>query len=370
MFTVTDTVPIRLLWVFSTFAVGGPQRRMATLTGSLGAGYEHLVLAMDGRYEAEAILPAGIAYRRVEAEVQKGGFISRANIRTFRQVIKDQQADILLSSNWGAVEWLIANRGRAAVPHIHFEDGFGPDERPDRQNPKRVWVRRLAFRKRGLEFVAPSRVLQKVFSETWKVKPARVHLIPNGVDLDTFSAHPRPERPVTIGTIAALRREKRLDRLIDCFAAMSDKSARLLIVGGGPEREALQAQAAPLGDRVTFAGEQGDVSPFLPKMDIYALSSDTEQMPISLVEGMASGLPVAATDVGDVAAMVAQANRPHVVPLQDDAALTNALDMLTGDANARRVLGAANSAKAKSEYGLEAMTQRYDALFRKMALSK
>ena len=340
---------------------------MATLTGSLGAGYEHLVLAMDGRYEAEAILPEGIQYRRVEADVQKGSFISRANIRTFRNVIAREAADVLLTSNWGAIEWLIAYRGRAAIPQVHFEDGFGPDERPDQQNPKRVWVRRLAFKKGGLEFVAPSRVLEKVFSGTWKVKPARVHLIPNGVDLDTFSATVRPERPVTIGTIAALRREKRLDRLIDCFGAMVDTSARLLIVGGGPEREALEAQAAPLGDRVTFAGEQSDVSPFLRQMDIYALSSDTEQMPISLVEGMASGLPVAATDVGDVAAMVAEANRPHIVPLGDDAALTGALDALAIAPALRADLGAANSAKAKSEYGLDAMTQRYDALFRKMA---
>ena len=277
---------------------------MATLTGSLGDGYEHLVLAMDGRYDAEAVLPDGIAYRRVEADVEKGGFISRANVRTFRQVIADEAVDLVLSSNWGAIEWLVANRGLRAAPHIHFEDGFGPDERPDAQNPKRVWVRRLAFKKRGLEFVAPSRVLEDVFAKTWKVKPSRVHLIPNGVDLEKFTSFTRPERPVTIGTVAALRREKRLDRLIDCFAAMHEPTARLLIVGGGPERDALEAQAKPLGERVTFAGEQSDVAPFLAEMDIYALSSDTEQMPISLVEGktvrMASGLPVAAQRTGSV----------------------------------------------------------------------
>jgi len=362
--------PIRLLWVFSTFAVGGPQRRMATLTGSLGEGYEHLVLAMDGRYDAEEVLPKGIAYRRVEAEVQKGGFISRANIRTFREVTARENADLLLTSNWGAIEWLFANRGRRAIPQIHFEDGFGPDERPDAQNPKRVWVRRLMFRRKALEFVAPSQVLEKVYSETWKVKPARVHLIPNGVDLEAFSATIRPQRPVTIGTVAALRREKRLDRLIECFAALPDQTAQLLIVGGGPERDALEAQAKSLGGRVRFAGEQSDVAPFLNDMDIYALSSDTEQMPISLVEGMASGLPVAATNVGDVASMVCDANRAHVVPLGDDAALTNAMAKLCSDASLRAELGAANSARAKQHYGLQAMTDAYDALFKRLAASR
>ena len=368
-FTVTDRNPIRLLWVFSTFAVGGPQRRMATLTGSLGDGYEHLVLAMDGSYDAEAVLPDGINYQRIEADVQKGGFISRANIRTFRKLLADNAVDLVLTCNWGAVEWLFANRGRRAVPHIHFEDGFGPDERPDAQNPKRVWVRRFAFRKKGLEFVAPSQVLQRVYSETWKVKPSRVHLIPNGVDLDAFVPTKRPERPVTIGTVAALRKEKRLDRLIDCFAEMPDQTTQLLIVGGGPERAALEEQAKSLGDRVRFAGEQSNVAPFLNEMDIYALSSDTEQMPISLVEGMASGLPVAATDVGDVATMVSDGNRAHVVPLGEDASLTQALSTLSADRALRENLGMANSERAKAHYGLQAMTETYDALFKRMASS-
>jgi len=149
-----------------------------------------------------------------------------------------------------------------------------------------------------------------------------------------------------------MRREKRLDRLIECFAALPDQTAQLLIVGGGPERDALEAQAKSLGGRVRFAGEQSDVAPFLNDMDIYALSSDTEQMPISLVEGMASGLPVAATNVGDVASMVCDANRAHVVPLGDDAALTNAMAKLCSDASLRAELGAANSARAKQHYGL------------------
>ena len=104
-------------------------------------------------------------------------------------------------------------------------------------------------------------------------------------------------------------------------------------------------------------------------MDIYALSSDTEQMPISLVEGMASGLSVAATNVGDVAAMVSEGNRPHVVPLGEDAALIQALSTLSADRALRGNLGSANSARAKAYYGLQAMTETYDALFKRMASS-
>lgn len=356
---------MRLLWVFSTFALGGPQRRMATLAGSLGSDYEHLIFAMDGRYDAEEVLPAGTRWQRVEEEVRKGGFLSLSNMKTFRAVIAEYRPDLVLTSNWGCIEWLFANRGRGAVPHIHFEDGFWPDERPDRQNFKRVLARRLAFRRRGLAFVAPSRVLKHVFTDTWKVGSERVHLIPNGVDTERFSAGARPERPVVIGTVAALRAEKRIDRLIDCFRAMPESDVRLLIVGDGPERAALEAQAAGL--RVTFAGAQSDVAPLLAAIDVFALSSDTEQMPISLVEAMVSGLPVVATDVGDVADMVGQTNRQYVTPVEDERALTGSMVALSTNSESRRALGLENRSKALAEYGLDRMTRRYDALFRQMA---
>lgn len=351
--------PIHLFWAFSTFALGGAQRRFLTMAEALGSSYRHSVFAMDGCLDAADAAPH-VPLTLIEGQARKGGLVSRENLVMMRRLLAAHRPDLVLTSNWGSVEWIIANSGAVGVPHIHFEDGFGPDERPDAQNAKRVWARRALFRKPGLHCVAPSEVLAQVYRRMWKLPAGRLHLIPNGVDCRRFIPTPRSGPPV-IGTIAALRPEKRLDRLINAFERAAIPDARLLIIGDGPERAALEAQAGP---GVEFAGAQGDVVPFLARMTHFAMSSDTEQMPISLVEAMASGLSVVATDVGDTKAMVTAENRPFVTPLADEAALSQSLATLTADPTLSARLGQANAVRAREVYTLEAMVARYDALFR------
>ncbi len=351
--------PFRLLWVFSTFALGGAQRRFLTLAEALGPGWRHGVFAMDGCLDAARAAPH-LPLDLIEGRARKGALVSRANLAMMRSMLADRRPDLLLTSNWGSVEWILANAGGAAVPHIHFEDGFGPDERPDAQNPKRLWTRRVLFRKPGLHCVAPSQVLADVYRRDWKLPARRLHLIPNGVDCTRFAPVPRTGTPV-IGTVAALRPEKRIDRLIDAFHAAAIPDATLLIVGDGPERAALEARA---GQGVAFAGAQDDVAPFLARMTHFAMSSDTEQMPISLVEAMAAGLPVAATDVGDTMAMVTPENRPFVTPAADTAALARSLAALAADPALSACLGTANAARARADYALDGMVSRYETLFR------
>jgi glycosyltransferase involved in cell wall biosynthesis len=96
-------------------------------------------------------------------------------------------------------------------------------------------------------------------------------------------------------------------------------------------------------------------------MDVFALSSDTEQMPFSVMEAMASGLPVASTDVGDVRSMLAAEGAAHIAA-RDAEALAAALRPLLMDASLRARLGAANRAKAERDYDQEAMFQAYAAL--------
>ena len=117
-----------------------------------------------------------------------------------------------------------------------------------------------------------------------------------------------------------------------------------------------------IGDWVVFAGATDDAPRAYRNFDVFALSSDTEQMPLSVLEAMGCALPVAATDVGDVAAMLAEANRPFVVQ-QEAPALASALAALLDAPGARAAIGAANRARARIDFDQEAMFAAYAGLF-------
>jgi glycosyltransferase involved in cell wall biosynthesis len=278
--------------------------------------------------------------------------------------LRDIAPDVLLTYNWGAVEWALINRFGPAIPHLHIEDGFGPEE-AERQLARRVWTRRLALTGPGTKVVLPSRNLERIALQLWSLPAKQVCYIPNGVDCARFAVTSREGEglPLAIGTVASLRREKNIARLIEAFAEVSAQhpagSLELLIVGGGAERQALENLARQRGAAVRFAGQTNQPEKFLPQMDIFALSSDTEQMPLSVLEAMAAGLPVVATAVGDVAQMVAAENRDYVVPA---AAFTAALARMIEGKEARQALGRANEQKARESFDENVMAARYAEL--------
>jgi glycosyltransferase involved in cell wall biosynthesis len=260
-----------------------------------------------------------------------------------------------------------------ACPHVHLESGFGPEE-ADGQLRRRALFRRLALARTGL-VVVPSQTLVDIATRIWRLDPAKVRHIPNGVDCARFAATPDPgalpgfeKAPgeLVVGTVAPLRREKNLGRLLHAFAAAArDMPTRLLILGDGAERPRLEALAAELGlaDRVVLAGHVEAVDRAIGLIDVFAMSSDTEQMPNSLLQAMAAGLPVAATDVGDVKRMVATENGPYIVPRDRNEALGDAFRALLCDADARSRLGWANRERARREYGQERMFRAYESVF-------
>ena len=361
------TAPL-LLHVFSTFAVGGPQMRLAALANHFGAAYRHAIIAMDGDTACRARLAPGLDVTFPDNPLRKGETL--ANLRRIRALLGALRPDLLVTSNWGTIEWAMANT-LAHVPHLHMEDGFGPEERA-RQIPRRVWLRRLFLRRATV--MLPAETLYRIAAERWRLPRRRLRHVPNGVDLARFAPGPRGVPPwdddagPVIGTVAALRAEKNLSRLIAAFAELPPPAVspppRLVIVGDGPARAALAGEVAArgLGGRVHFTGAIAEPAGLYRFFDLFALSSDTEQMPLSVLEAMASGLAVAATDVGDVRAMLAPANAAYVVPLSADA-LAGAMARLLADRSARIAIGAANRARAELVFDERAMFSVYAALF-------
>lgn len=357
--------PRSLLHVFPAFAVGGAQRRFGQLLRAFGQKYNHQVLSLNGDLEMASHLPPGAPVTYPKLPSGLGGL---AKVPKLRQIIRSLRPDVLVTYNWGAIEWAFANRFAPLVRHVHIEDGFGPEERM-RQLPRRVWFRRLALGGAHTTLVLPSHNLVRIATEQWRLSPAKLRYIANGIDCDRFETERAiaAAGPLRIGTVAALRPEKNIARLIGAVAqakkARPDIDWRLMIVGDGPQRGLLEKAAKDHAIAVTFTGPTETPEKFLAQMDIFALSSDTEQMPLGVLEAMASGLPVVSTDVGDVARMVAAEGAPFVTALDDPAGLSQSLIALAADAPLRARLGQANRRKVLAEYDYRMMASHYEALF-------
>ncbi|GIL38123.1 glycosyltransferase [Roseiterribacter gracilis] len=353
-----------LLHVFSTFAIGGPQTRFAVIANALGIHWRHRVLSLDGRTQAKELLHHEIDFELVEDPGHKGQALR--NVARAIAFLRRTRPALLITYNWGAVEWALAAR-LLNYPHLHVADGFGPEE-ADGQLPRRVQARRIALGGQTRVLV-PSRTLLTA-AAAWRVPRARLRYVPNGIDVARFvPAEHASSTPVRVGALCPLRAEKNVGRLLDAFAAAARTHARLDIWGDGPERPMLEARATALGiaDRTTFHGHVSDPAPALAQLDLFAITSDTEQMPMALLEAMATGLPVAATDVGDIASMLSDANRPFVVSKHDMVALAGALATLIDDGALRTQLGSANRAKVARDFTLQQMVDGWEELWRSFA---
>jgi glycosyltransferase involved in cell wall biosynthesis len=319
---------------------------------------------MDGRTMAGERLAPSVDWQVMRIENRRGGAL--ANRVAYRDALQAWRPDMLFSYNWGAIEWAAGNLPQQ-VQHVHVEDGFGPGE-AQRQLPRRVWGRRAILGMGNASVVVPSQRLAR-HAQAWWIPPRRLRYIPNGVPsnaADTARPVVPVTRPLVIGTVAGLRAEKNLARLVRAFAvAQRDHDIRLLVVGDGPERAALEALAHELGvaASVEFTGYLHQPQTRLRDMDLFALSSDTEQQPISMLEAMALGIPVLATRVGDVPFIAPAEASPHVLCEPDDAAFTRTLLDVLGRREEWPAWSAAGLARVRSHFAFDDMVERWRLVF-------
>jgi glycosyltransferase involved in cell wall biosynthesis len=227
-------------------------------------------------------------------------------------------------------------------------------------------------------YVACTGALLESLQADGDVPRGRLVTIENGIDLERFSSGTAPDAAAAvrrrfgippeafvIGSVGRLAVEKNYGFLMRAAAPLLGAGAHLLFVGDGAERPRLEAQAAASGapGAIHFAGAQSDVAPFHAALDLFALSSTFEGLPLALLEAMASARPVVAPAVGGIPLVVEDGRTGLLAPPGDEPAFTAALQRIASDRALARALGEAGRARAVARYGLGRMVDAYMDLY-------
>ncbi|MCF8474588.1 MAG: glycosyltransferase family 4 protein [Emcibacter sp.] len=357
--------------VIPSFSHGGVPIRISYLMNHFGKKARHSILATNGDYACSSRLSDSVDYSIPDIKnAAHGNILSR--ILQYRKILHHLKPDLLLTYNWGSTEWALAHSFKPTCRHFHLESGFGPEE-AESTLPRRNLFRRIALRNID-GIVVPSQTLVNICKSDWKIPESKIHYIPNGVDCDLYASPPQADiiqgfkkqkDVIVIGTMTPLRPEKNLTRLINAFHDLAqttpDKKFNLIIMGEGNERHKLESLIAHYGltDNVYLPGHIDDPARALGLLDIYAISSDTEQMPNSLNQAMAASLPIVGLDVGDVKFMMSKDNKPFIVAKGDDTAFAEALKKLAADQNLRKKIGEINKYHVNEHFDQKHMFAAY-----------
>ena len=364
--------PLSILHVLPSFDLDARGARLARLMTAFGDRALHrLVVADSTRLAARQRIGKGVRYEIAQEAPPLEGKPSLARYEALARLMRGH--DLVLTYDWAAIDAVMARRvfARGLAPVIHHEDGFVDVEAGGLRRDRTIY-RRLAL-SAAHALVVPSHALERIALETWKQPRARVHRIGNGIATALYAERPDPralpgfvrnERELTIGAVGPLLPHKDLPALVRAVGGLSTRF-RLVVVGNGPERDAIERAALAMGidDRLVLTGAVERSYRYMGLFDLLALSSTSEQSPTSVVEAMAAGLPVVSPPVGDVAEMVAPENLPFVTEHHGEVRLRDAIQTLAADADLRQRVGRANRAKARADYDEADMIRRYADLY-------
>lgn len=360
-----------LLHVLPTFVPAGLEMRTVNLIEGFGDEFRHSILSMDGRIAAVERLAAGAPVRILPSLPKAGTLLTTHRMR---EVLRREAPDLVLTYNWGAFDTIFAARSLGFHRVVHHEDGFNADEAESFKR-RRVLARRAVLPGVIQRLVVPSERLFEVAARLWHIPAERIALIRNGIRLEVYGPMGNPdlrrelgipEAVPVVGAVGHLRAEKRFDRLLDACAALPE--VHVLIVGEGEMRPRLEERASrpDLAGRVHLAGYRPDPHRFYRAMDLFAIASDTEQMPLCLLEAMATGLPVVSTEVGDIRTMLPPEQLAHLVPVageQTAAGLARHLSSLLRDPAGRERLGRLNRRRVEERFTFAGMRDAYREVY-------
>lgn len=366
-----------LAHVLYRFDTGGMERIALSVINRTRDRYRHAVICLAG-YGAlrDEIADASVPCLSLD---KRPGKDPGCYFRLWR-ALRLLKPDLVQTYNIGALDAAPTIRLAGVRRIVHAEHGRDVTD-PHGDNAKylrlRRWMAPLIAR-----FIAVSRDLQLWLIDRAGIRADKVICIANGIDAAAF-ATPRtalrrrpllggfaPPDTLLIGNVARLDKVKDQAGLLAAFKLLCEQAGqetacRLIIVGKGPEHAELQRRIEQLGltQRVRLLGNRSDVAELLAECDVFVLSSIAEGMPVTLMEAMASGLPVVATEVGGVASVVEHGVTGTLVPAGDPRALAEALGGYMADEALRRRHGDAGRARVTTDFSLSAMLSAYTALY-------
>jgi glycosyltransferase involved in cell wall biosynthesis len=226
--------------------------------------------------------------------------------------------------------------------------------------------------------VTTGEALRRELVERNGYRADRIVSIPTGIDATRFAPGDRtaaraalglaPDAPL-VGIVATLRSWKGHRYLVEALKKLPDP-VQLIVVGDGPQRQALESQVVALGvkERVRFAGNQRNVLPWLQALDVFALPSyANEGVPQALIQAMMVGLPCVTTHVGSIAELAIHEKTAVVVEPKDAAALAAAIDGLLKDEGKKRRLGDAAREHCVQGYSYERMLDAMEKVYREVS---
>jgi sugar transferase (PEP-CTERM/EpsH1 system associated) len=363
--------------VIYRLGVGGLENGLVNLINRGGDRYRHAILCLKDADEFRNRLQGEVpVYELHRREGQDFGLY----LRLYR-LLRELRPAIVHTRNLAALEcqlpaWL------AGVPaRVHGEHGWDVFD-PDGSNRKYQWLRRV-FKRLVRHYIPLSRHLEGYLAEKIRVPKSRMTRICNGVDTAVFHPGPNGRAPLAggpfgnepgtlvIGTVGRMHGVKDQLNLVRAFLSLMEQRpdflgrARLVLIGDGPLRAEAQAMLDAAGlDRVAWLpGERSDIAEILRGLDIFVLPSKAEGISNTLLEAMATGLPVVATKVGGNPELVVDGVTGRLVPKENPEALAAALRDYLDAPQRLAAHGAAGLARARESFSLDGMVSRYLAVY-------
>ena len=354
-------------------SVGGAQVHVRDLSTSLcEQGHKVAILTSDSSSSVEYFRGHGAQVIGIPGLKRRLSFFAEATVLSaIKKVLHEWRPDILSthSSKAGILGRMAAKK--LGIPAVFTAHGWAfADGVPEPQRTIYTVVERRAARA-SAAIIAVSEADAALAVARNVARPPKLHVIHNGMPNREL---PSPHQILDSGDIvricivARFAPQKDHALLLDALAELEELPWILSLVGTGPGREAVERRVANLGmnSRVIFHGQVPDAKPYLDESHIYALVSNWEGFPRSILEAMRSGLPIIASDVGGVRESVLHNETGILVPRGDRVALVEAFRKLIEDGELRHLLGAAGRDRFVNHFTFERMFERTTGLYREI----